>query len=76
LKTVRIEYTTLEARVADAQHGRVILTRNGHPITLIVSVDWMHEEQIRVPSDPTFWEERRRQKTISREELERRLSSN
>ena len=54
----------------------MILTRNGHPIALVVSVDGMDEEQIRLSSDPEFWElmeERRHQKTISREELERRL---
>jgi hypothetical protein len=37
----------------------------------------MDEEQIRLASDPEFWrliEERRQQKTISREELERRLA--
>ena len=48
-----------------AQQEKVILTRNGHPIALIVSVDGMDEEQIRLSSDPEFWkliEESRRQK--------------
>ena len=76
MKTVPMENATLDRCVAEAQQEKVILTRNGHPIALIVSVDGMDEEQIRLSSDPEFWklmEERRRQKTISREELERRL---
>jgi antitoxin (DNA-binding transcriptional repressor) of toxin-antitoxin stability system len=76
MKTVSMEDATLDRCVAEAQQEKVILTRNGHPIALIVSVDGMDEEQIRLSSDPEFWklmEERRRQKTISREELERRL---
>jgi len=77
MKTVSMEDATLDRCVAEAQQEKVILTRNGHPIALIVSVDGMDEEQIRLSSDPEFWklmEERRRQKTISREELERRLA--
>jgi hypothetical protein len=77
MKTVSIEDATLDRCVAEAQQEKVILTRNGHSIALIVSVDGMDEEQIRRSSAPEFWklmEERRRQKTISRGELERRLS--
>jgi antitoxin (DNA-binding transcriptional repressor) of toxin-antitoxin stability system len=62
--------------VAEAQQERVILTRDGHPIALLVAIEGMDEEQIRLSSSPEFWkliEERRREKTISREELERRL---
>jgi hypothetical protein len=76
LKTLRIEDTTLDACVAEAQQERVILTRNGHPVALLMGVDGLDEEQIDLCSDPEFWkliEESRRQKTISREELERRL---
>ena len=77
MKTVSMEDATLDRCIAEAQQEKVILTRNGHPVALIVSVDGMDEEQIRLSSDPEFWklmEERRRQKTISREELERRLA--
>ena len=76
MKTVPVEDATLDRCVAEAQQEKVILTRNGHPIALIVSVDGMDEEQIRLSRSPEFWkliEESRRQKTISREELERRL---
>jgi antitoxin (DNA-binding transcriptional repressor) of toxin-antitoxin stability system len=77
MKTVPIEDATLDRCLAEAQREQVILTRDGHPIALVTSVDGMDEEQIRLSSDPEFWkliEESRRQKTISREELERRLA--
>ncbi len=76
MKTVPLENATLDLCVAEAQQDRLILTRNGHPVALLMGVDGMDEEQIRLSSNPEFWklmEERRRQKTISREELERRL---
>ncbi|HZW32634.1 MAG TPA: hypothetical protein VFF52_18115 [Isosphaeraceae bacterium] len=76
MKSVPMEDATLDLCVAEAQQERVILTRNGHPVALVVGVDGMDEEQIRLSSSPGFWmlmEERRGQRTISREELERRL---
>jgi hypothetical protein len=76
MKTVPMENATLDRCVDEAQQERVILTRNGHPIALVVGVDGLDEEQIRLGSDPEFWkliEESRGQETISREELERRL---
>lgn len=76
MKTVPLEDATLDLVVAEAQEDRVILTRGGHPIALVVGVDGLDEEQVRLGSSPEFWkliEERRGQKTISREELERRL---
>ena len=77
MKTVPMEDATLDRCVDEAQQERVILTRNGQPIALVVGVDGMDEEQILLSSSPEFWElieESRGQKTISREELERRLS--
>jgi len=76
MKTVPMEDSTLDRCVAEAQQERVILTRNGDPIALVVGVEGMDEEQIRLGSSLEFWkliEESRRQKTISRQELERRL---
>jgi hypothetical protein len=71
-----MEDATLDRCVDEAQQERLILTRNGHPIALLVGVEGMDQEQIELGSSPEFWqliEERRKQKTISREELERRL---
>ena len=76
MKTVPMENSTLDRCVAEAQQERVILTRNGDPIALVVGIAGMDEEQVGLSSSPEFWElieESRRQKTICREELERRL---
>ena len=76
LRVLRVEETTLEASLAEARHDRVVLTRNGRPIAILVSVDGMDEEQFRLSTSPEFWalmEESRRQKTIGRAELEERL---
>jgi hypothetical protein len=76
MKTLPVESATLDRCVAEAQQEQVILTCNGQPVALVTSVDGMDEEQIRRVNDPDFWkliEESRRQKTISRAELERRL---
>jgi hypothetical protein len=54
LKTLGIEETTLDACLAEARHGRVLLTRDGRPIAPVVSVDGMDEEQIRLASSPEF----------------------
>ena len=76
MKTVAMEASTLDLCVAEAQQERVILTRDGHPIALVVAISGMDEEQIRLSSNPEFWklmQERSKEKTISRQELERRL---
>jgi prevent-host-death family protein len=77
MKTVPMENATLDHCVAEAQQEQVILTRNGDPIAVLMGVAGMDEEQVRLSSSPEFWkliEESRRKKTISREELERRLN--
>lgn len=74
MKTVRIEEATLDSCVEDAQHERVVLTRDGSPVALIVGLAGLDEEQVELGSSATFWEmiaERRTQKTISRADLER-----
>jgi antitoxin (DNA-binding transcriptional repressor) of toxin-antitoxin stability system len=76
MKTLAMEASTLDICVAEAQQERVILTRDGHPIALLVAIEGLDEEQIRLSSSPEFWkliQERRLEKTISRVELERRL---
>jgi antitoxin (DNA-binding transcriptional repressor) of toxin-antitoxin stability system len=76
MKTLRLEDATLDRCVVEAQEERVMLTSGGHPVALVVGVKGMDEEQVQLSSSPEFWkliEESRRQKTNSREELERRL---
>jgi antitoxin (DNA-binding transcriptional repressor) of toxin-antitoxin stability system len=76
LKTLGIEQATLDGCVEEAQHDRVIITRNGAPIALLVGIEGLDEQRVNLSSRPEFWQlitERRRQKTISRVELEQRL---
>ena len=67
---------TLESAVSEAQLDRVIVTENGKPVAIVIGVADMDEEQLQLSSSDQFWKliaERRRQQTISRAELERRL---
>lgn len=76
MKTVPIGQATLDSCVADAQRERVLVTRDGAPIALIVGLEGMDEEQVALGLDGAFWAQisvRRREATIDRAELERRL---
>ncbi len=73
---IDLKNTNLDSVVQDAQHERVIITRNGKPVALIVGVEGMDEEQLELGSSDKFWkliEERRSQETITRAELEQRI---
>ena len=76
MKTIGLEHTTLDACIKNARHERVVLTRMGKPVALVVGVEGVDEEQVQRGSSEKFWtllEARRKQKTISRTELERRI---
>jgi antitoxin (DNA-binding transcriptional repressor) of toxin-antitoxin stability system len=77
MKTIGIEHATLELCIKDARRERVVLTRKGKPVALVVGVEGMDEEQLQLGSSDKFWaliEKRRRQRTISRAKLEKKLS--
>jgi antitoxin (DNA-binding transcriptional repressor) of toxin-antitoxin stability system len=72
---VGVEHATLDACVRDAQRERLVLTRNGVPVALLVGVEGLDEEQVQLGASEDFWEliaERRRQKAVSRAELEQK----
>ncbi len=76
--TIGFEQSTLERCLDQAQHERVIITRNGKPIALLVNVEGLDKEQLELGSSNTFWNlmiERRSQQTVSRAQLEQSLSS-
>lgn len=76
MKTIGLEQATLDVCIENVQHERVILTRNGKPFALIVGVEGMDEEQLQLGSSDKFWklvEKWRKEKSISRAELEKRL---
>ena len=72
MKTIGLEHATLEVCIKDARRERVVVTRKGKPVALVVGVEGMDEEQLQLGSSEKFWtlmEKRRGQKTISRREL-------
>ncbi|HHT9121804.1 MAG TPA: hypothetical protein ACFYEF_02940 [Candidatus Wunengus sp. YC63] len=78
MKIVGMEHATLDSCVNDAQRERVVITRKGKPVALIVGVEGLDEEQLQLGSSEKFWtliEERRKQKKISRAELEQKINS-
>jgi antitoxin (DNA-binding transcriptional repressor) of toxin-antitoxin stability system len=77
MKVVQLDEANLEACVRDAQHDQVVLTRKGKPLALLVGVQGLDLEQIELGHSDAFWtliRQRRTQKTMSRQELERRLA--
>jgi antitoxin (DNA-binding transcriptional repressor) of toxin-antitoxin stability system len=77
MKVIRLEAATLNTCIEDAQHERVVITRDGKPVALVIGVEGMDEEQVQLGSSDKFWtliQERRAQKTLSRGELEEKLN--
>ena len=77
MKTVAIKQATLDSCVGDAQSEQVLVTRNGKPVALIVGLEYLDEEDLRLTGSDNFWSlitQRRSQKTIGRAELEKRLN--
>lgn len=77
MKMISLEETTLDNCVNEAQHERVIITRNGKPVALIFGVEGMDEEQLQLGSSDKFWQlitERRGQYTMSRAKLEQTIN--
>lgn len=78
MKTVGIEQTTLDSCVREAQDDRVLVTRAGRPVAIVVGLADFDEEQIRLGISDEFWKmisARRREPAITRAELERRLDA-
>ncbi len=79
MKQISLEKAVLEICISEAQHEKVILTRKGKPVALILGIEGMDSEQSELGSNGKFWElitARRTQKTITREELEQKLRLN
>ena len=76
MKVIALKETNLDACVKDAQNERIVITRNGKPVALVVGVEGLDTEQLELGSSSRFWElitQRRQQKTITREQLNKRL---
>jgi prevent-host-death family protein len=78
MKKIGLEKANLETCVSEARRERVVITRKGRPAALLVSVEGMDMEQLRLGSSDKFWKligKRRRQNTISRTKLEQKLNA-
>ncbi len=78
MKVIALPEADLAACVRAAQDERVVLTRDGKPVAVLVGVEGLDLEQVELGNSDRFWElirERRREPTISRSELEKRLAS-
>ena len=78
MKTVGIQDANLRDCLNDSRREGIVFTRRGRPIALLVGVEGLDLEQIELGHSDKFWKlvrKWRRQKTISRAELETRLAS-
>lgn len=76
MKTVDIDQFNIEACVAEAQGGGVLVMRNGAPAALVLGVEGMDQEQVEMGLSNRFWKliaQRREEPTLSRGELEKRI---
>ena len=79
MKTLASEKTNLARCLAAAKSDRVVVTEGGRPVALLVNIQGLDTEQIELGTSDKFWKligARRREKAISRDELESRLSAN
>jgi antitoxin (DNA-binding transcriptional repressor) of toxin-antitoxin stability system len=73
MKTVPLEVANLDTCVREAQGERVVLTRGGQPVALIVGIEGLDEEQVALGASDKFWRmiaQRRGQASTDRATLE------
>ena len=75
MTTIELENASLETcvEVSGINRDRVLVTRNGRPIAVVVSVEGLDPEHVALTYDTEFWKmirERRQQPTVTRAELE------
>ncbi len=78
MKQIVLEKADLESCVSQAQEERIVITRKGRPVALVVGVEGMDPEQLELGTSDKFWKliaRRRKQKAISRTKLEKKLDA-
>ena len=78
MKTVSVRDLQKKVKecVEESQIDRVVITRHGKPIAVLVGVEGNDWEDVVLQTDPTFWKlirSRREEETISIEELKEEL---
>lgn len=77
MKVMNLERATLDTCIRESQSERVVITREGKPVALIVGIEGLDKEQLELGTSDRFWKlisERRSQRTLSRVELEQRAN--
>src|SRR5262249_11780505 len=72
-KVIGLKETSLDICVDEAQQEKIVITRNGKPVALVVGVAGLDAEQLELGTSPDFWKlitKRRRQRPITRTQLE------
>ncbi len=78
MKVVRVGEANLEECVRDALRECIVLTHRGKPVAVLIGVKGLDLEHIELGHSDEFWSlmrQRRTQKAMSREELEKRLTA-
>jgi hypothetical protein len=76
MKVIGLGETSLDDCVNEAQHQKIVITQKGKPVVLVVGVAGLDAEQVELGSSPEFWKliaKRRRQRTLTRAQLETRI---
>ncbi len=66
----------LSSAIADAQSERIVITKHGRPVAMLVGCEGYDMEAVLIAADPTFWamiEKRRKpgRRTVSMAEVRR-----
>jgi antitoxin (DNA-binding transcriptional repressor) of toxin-antitoxin stability system len=76
VKVIGLRETDLDTCINDAQHERIVITRDGKPVALVVGVEGLDTQQLELGSSAKFWElitRRRKQETVTRGQLQQKM---
>jgi antitoxin (DNA-binding transcriptional repressor) of toxin-antitoxin stability system len=74
---VPVESTDLESCLSRAQQERLILTRKGKPVAIVLGLEGMDREQVELGASERLWDliaKRRTQRTMNRAKLEKKAN--
>jgi antitoxin (DNA-binding transcriptional repressor) of toxin-antitoxin stability system len=77
MKVMKATEASLQKCLRAAQRERVVVTQAGKPVALILGIKGMDLRKVEAGESAEFWallRERRAQKKITRQELEKRLA--
>jgi antitoxin (DNA-binding transcriptional repressor) of toxin-antitoxin stability system len=76
VKVYSVGDLVIDTCLSEAQKESVVITRNGAPVALLVGVEGLDLEQVELCQSSSFWKlirRRRKQKTLSRRQLEAKI---